>query len=156
MRPGLVMSVLCLSLVTVLADEKKDQDTPKRHGVTADLKTFPQDTPKAALASIASAIENKKIDYLLAQLADPEWVDQRLRATGGDFNFLVKETTTKLVDDPAPLKHFQKFIKDGVWEMSDDAASVHGKDVPDRWAYFRKIEGRWFMENRYKPDSGAK
>jgi len=155
MRLALVLFAFAVPAL-VLADEKGPANAPKRYGIAADLKSYPQDSPRTTLASVAKAIEEKKIDYLLAHLADPEWVDERVRAYGGDFAFLVKEATGKLVDNPAPLKHFQKFQKDGTWETSEDAASVHHKDVLDRWARFRKLEGRWFLENRYKPDPGAK
>src|SRR4051812_1621842 len=45
-----------------------------RFRVTPDLKAYPQGTAKEALASVLEAVKKKRIDYLLAQLTDPEWV----------------------------------------------------------------------------------
>jgi hypothetical protein len=124
----------------------------KRYGIEADLKTYPQDTPKETLASVLKAIEGKHIDYLVAQLTDREWVDRRVKDTGGKFDELVKEATARLVDDPGPGRQLQRFAKEGEWEIKDDRASVHLKEGKDRWAYFRKEGSRWFLENRYKPE----
>src|SRR5438552_17204398 len=50
-----------------------------RYGIAPDLKTFPQATAKEALASVLKAVEAKRFDYLVAQLADPEFVDDRVK-----------------------------------------------------------------------------
>jgi hypothetical protein len=128
----------------------------KRHGVEPDLKAYPQATPKDTLGSVVKAIEDKRIDYLAAQLADPAWVDRRLKETGGKFDDLVKEASARLGDDPGPARLMQRLLKEGEWDVKEDRASVHLKDDKDRWCYFRKEGDRWFLENRYKPDSGEK
>src|SRR5689334_11118955 len=75
-----------------------------RFGIEPDLKSYPQGTAKEALASVLKAVEAKSIDYLVAQLADPDWVDGRLKKTDGNFKTLVKETSAKLLDDPGAAK----------------------------------------------------
>lgn len=119
-----------------------------RHGFEPDLKTYPQATPKETLASLIAAIENKRIDYVLAQLTEPEWVDSRVKDSG-KFSTVLDEAKDKLLDDPAPLKQLKQFAKDGEWIMADSStASVSHKDVVGRQAFFRKIGDRWYLLNR--------
>jgi hypothetical protein len=150
-----VAGVACTAAV-VAAGDAKPPAPEKRYGVEADLTAYPQATPKEALASVVKAVEDRRLDYLVAQLTDPDFVDRRVKDTGGDFAGLVKEATARLVDDPGPARQLQRLLKDGAWDAKDDRASVHVKDVRDRWCYFRKADGRWFLENRYKPDEEAK
>jgi hypothetical protein len=124
----------------------------QRQGIDPDLKTFPQGTPQEALASVLKAIEGKRVDYLLAHLADPEWVDQRLKDTGGKLNELRQETTRRLVDDPGAAKQLQRLLKEGEWDLEETDASVHLKEATDRWVFLHKSNGRWFLENRWKPE----
>jgi hypothetical protein len=133
-----------------------EPDTAARQGIDPDLKTYPQATPKEALASVLKAIENKRVDYLIAHLADPEWVDQRLKDTGGKLNELRQETTARLVDDPGAAKQLQRLLKEGEWENDSSSASVHLKEGTDRWVFLRKGNDRWFLENRWKPDPERK
>lgn len=151
-------SVLVLLLGgACLAPAAAQQGQPgKRHGIEADRKTYPQDSPKEALASVLKAIDAKRIDYLLAHLADPKFVDGRVEAYGGKFEELLKETKAKLLDDPGAAKLLRQFLEKGEWKIEDDTASVRLKDVADRWGWFRKMDGRWFFENRKKPEGEGK
>jgi hypothetical protein len=135
---------------------EKVAEPAKRYGIAADLKSYPQGTPQETLASALKAIENKRIDYLAAQLADPKFVDQRVKETGGQFDELVRGARAKLVDDPAPAKLFERFLKEGEWQVGDATASVRLKDVKDRCAYFHLENGRWFLENRFQPETDKK
>jgi hypothetical protein len=127
------------------------QGVRKRYGVELDRENFPQDTPKETLESIMKAIQMKKIDYLVAHLADPAFVDQRIAEVhGGKFEEMVRETTTQLVDNPDTLRIFRRFLKEGKWEgEKGTAASAKVNGVKDT-LYFRKIDDRWFLENRKK------
>lgn len=118
----------------------------KRYGIEVDRENFPQESPKEALDSIIKAIERKKLDYLVAHLADPAFVDQRVKGVhGGKFEEMVRETTTQLADNADTLKIFRRFFKEGKWEGG--SARVDGfKDG----LYFRKVDDRWFLENRKK------
>jgi hypothetical protein len=125
-----------------------------RYNLAPRLKTYPQGTPKETLASVLAAIDDRRIDYLLAQLTDPEWVDRRVKDVyAGRFDELVQEATTTLAGDPAKVKELRRFQKEGEWEGADTTASVHLKDVKDRQAFFKKIGTRWYLENRQKPES---
>ena len=144
---GILFALVSVSFVTGAADPPA-----RRYGIEADLKTFPQATPKEALASVLKAIDAKRIDYLLAHLADPQFVDQRVKENGGRFDALVEETTGKLVDDPSAAKQLRRFLREGEWKIDADSASVQLKDVSDRAVYLRKVGERWFLKNQRKPE----
>lgn len=148
---GCLVALVCLSGAP--AQENK---SAKRYGVDPELDFFPQDSPKSALESVLKAIERKRIAYLLAQLADPNFVDERVKSYNGNFDELVNETTKKLKDDPAALKELHRFLKEGEWEGGDGTASAKLKDVKDRRVFMRKIGDRWYLENRMKPEAEAK
>jgi hypothetical protein len=146
MRSGWLVGLACL-VGLALADLRAEPAA--RHGIAADLKTYPQATPKQALASALQAVANKRVDYLLAQLADPQWVDARVRTYGGRFPELVRETTDKL--DAAAVKQLQRFLADGQCEMNERVAVFRLKEVPDRRVGFKKVGDRWFLEQPYRP-----
>jgi hypothetical protein len=147
MRIALAVLLGSVFVAGVAAQDKKAPD--KRYGIDADLKTYPQATPKETLASVLKAMDAKRIDYLLAQLADRAWVDKRVKGNGGSFAAAVEETTTQLIGDPGPAKLLRRFLKDGEWTIGDKTANVRLKDVEER-VYFHKADGRWFLENRKK------
>jgi hypothetical protein len=121
-----------------------------RYGLAPDLTTYPQDAPKTALASVLKAADAGKFDYLVAQLADPSFIDARVKELfGGDFEEQVKDTRARL--DPPALKELHRFLSDGEWTTSDSGASVRLKEVGDRAVFFRNIDGRWFLEHQSKP-----
>jgi hypothetical protein len=150
-----LVATLLLILLFVSA-ALAEPDPTARQGIDPDLKMYPQATPKETLASVLKAIETKRVDYLLAHLADPEWVDQRLQDTGGKLTELRRETTARLVEDPGAAKQLQRLLKEGEWETDIASAAVHLKEGTDRWVFLRQSNGRWFLENRWKPDSDRK
>jgi hypothetical protein len=128
-------------------------DLSKRHGIDADLKAFPQASPKEAVASVVKAVADKKADYFAAHLADPDFVDKRLKDTRATFaQFVEGDVKPKLIDDPGPLKQIQKFLQEGEFTVEKDRAEVRVKGVTDRALTLRQIDGRWFLENRYQPE----
>jgi len=145
MRLQLVVLVGLLSITSIQAAEPA-----KRFGIEADLKTYPQTTAKETLASVLKAIENKRYDYLVAQLADPEFIDQRVkRIFGGKFEDQVEDTRLRL--DSSFVKMLQRFAKDGEW-VGDGPTTVMLKDVKDRSVTFIKVGDRWFMQHSFKPE----
>lgn len=149
MRHSLAVALLLgLSLTGAVRADKPNET---RYGIAVDLKTYPQATAKEALASVIKAVEDKRVDYLVAQLADPNYIDDRVqRLYDGKFERQVEDTRLKM--DAATLKLFQRFLKDGEW-TTDKAKDecVRLKDVKDRCIYLRHIGERWYLENRYKP-----
>ena len=129
----------------------------KRYGIEADLEDYPQATPKEALRSVLKAIEGNRINYLLAQLADPPWVDQQVKQVQGDrFDELVQETADKLAHDRSSVKELRRFLSDGTWEEAGDTASAQLKDVKSHRVYLRKLGGRWFLENRQQASAAGR
>jgi hypothetical protein len=142
---------LVVAAAAVAAAQGQDTDAGKRYDIAADPAAYPQATPKETLASVIKAVEDRRIDYLLAHLADPEFVDKRVKEVhGGRFEGMVQETTAKL--DGLALRQLQRFARDGTWDVGTTRAMVRLKDVADRAVFFRKAGGRWFMEQRYRPD----
>jgi hypothetical protein len=120
----------------------------ERYGVAPDLKTYPQATPKEALASTLKVAESGRFDYLAAQLADPVWVDGRVkRLYAGRFAGQVEDTRARL--DSSTLKLLRRFLTEGAWSEQEDTASARLKDVPDRRVYLRRLGDRWYLEHRY-------
>jgi hypothetical protein len=121
---------------------------PARYDIAPDLKTYPQSTAKETLTSVLKAVEAKRVDYVVAQLADPSWVAERVkRLYGGRFAEQVDDTRARF--DPLALKQLQRFLKDGAWREDKERVSVRLKG-DKRCLYFKKDGGRWFMENADK------
>src|SRR5438309_2387443 len=119
----------------VAAQEPKDAP-PRRYGIEANLRDYPQETPKETLASVLRALERGRINYLLAHLADPAIVDKRVKEVyAGDLDELVRETTGKLADNPAALKELQRYRKEGEWEGGETSASAKLKEIKDRQVF---------------------
>jgi hypothetical protein len=119
-----------------------------RYNVDYDSNSFSQDTPKQALESVIRALGEKRVDYLLAQLTDPEFVDDQVKKVhAGKFDDLVRAVKTKLANDPDVTKNLVRFSKEGKWQPGDTAASVKLNDLKDQ-VFFRRIGDRWFFQNQ--------
>ncbi|GIW80086.1 MAG: hypothetical protein KatS3mg105_1893 [Gemmatales bacterium] len=97
---ALVLMLWAAALIggtSVNGQEKKDT---KRYNVELELSKFPQSTPKECLKSVLQAIVARRIDYLMAHLADPEFVDARVKKLEGGFDAVVEEARIKLAEDP--------------------------------------------------------
>ena len=101
------------------------------------------------------------MDYLLAHLADPRFVDETVAdyknslRQGNEksrqflaFDRLVNETPQYFLEDPTLLKELRRFGKEAEWETSETQAVGTLKSVQGRKVYLRKYENRWFLENR--------
>ncbi len=163
------------SLIAVLifcvagwAQDKPPQATA-RYGVAAELELYPQTSPKAAMVSITKALQRNRLDYVIAQVTDPAFVDEkvaqfygvkfgktpaedrdnpnyaaRLKEAFGDF---VKEANKHMADEEKQTGYLMKLLKEGAIEEAGTAAKVTHKDVPDLVLSFRQIEGRWYLLN---------
>ena len=156
---GPVLAIWLLGFFSYAQDEKKK--APLRYGFAVDETTFPQKTPAEAMTSIAKAIDRQKIDYLLAHMADPlyvdYWVDQYKKdfVQGKDegkrllaFERLTRETGTYFQNDPLLVKDLRIFAKDAKWEEKDDLAIGTVETIPARKVFLRKFGERWFLENK--------
>jgi hypothetical protein len=157
--PALLLGLACTAAVP--AQEKDEALLGKRYGVPLRLRTYPQKTPQEALQSVIKAFEMVELSYLLAHLADPRYVDQRVREQkllvpkGAPeeardivaFERVVREVSEHLRADPALVRELQQLGREGEWEAGDDKAAARLKGGTRR-AFFRKIKDRWFLENR--------
>lgn len=122
-----------------------------RHGVAPDAAAYPQQTPRQAVESVLKAAEAGRFDYLVAQLADPAWVDDRVkRLHGGRFAGQVEETRARL--DAAARKLLGRFLMEGEWSADDGLATARLKDVPGRVVRLHCLGGRWYLEHRDRPE----
>src|SRR5215207_7424920 len=111
-----------------LAASCQDAD---RFGVGRAAKGYPQASAKEALSSVLKAIDAKQFDYLVAQLADPSFMDDRVkRVYAGRFDEQVRDTRTRL--DPSAVKQLRKFAADGRWTLDKDSAVLALEDVKER------------------------
>jgi hypothetical protein len=148
----LVAAMLALfALPNLTAAEPEKGQSTTRYGIELDLKSYPQGTPRETLASVLKAIANKRFDYVVAQLADPAYFDERIkRLFAGKFDEQVAETRTKL--DAPTVKLLERFLSDGDWEATKSPVLVLLKDVKDKSLMFVKIGDHWYWKNNYQPE----
>ena len=133
-------------LLALLLTLPAQADSTKRYGVELDAKAFPQSTPKEALASALKAIDGKKYAYLVAHLADPAFVDDRIkRVYAGKFEEQVDDTRARL--DALVVKQLRRFLDDGKWDVDKTDATVTNEDVPDRAVRLVKKGDRWYLSH---------
>jgi hypothetical protein len=155
------MMVLAFSFCGSAQEEGKPKGPLNRFGYNLDEMTYPQKTPQETMKSIALALSRRKVEYMLAHLVDPHYVDywiERYKAAfpkGSDaartliaFDRLVNETHKYYVNDPLILKELRQFAKDAEWEEKDALAVGSVKTMPGRKAFLRRVGDRWFLENR--------
>lgn len=136
--------ILCLLALSALAQDAK------RFGIARDAKAYPQATAKEALASVVKAIDDKKFDYLVAHLADPTFVDDRVkRVYAGKFDEQVQDTQARL--DPATVKQLRRFLKDGTFTSEKEEAVVRLDDVKNRVVRLIARDGIWYLQHPSAP-----
>lgn len=158
---GALATILIVSATLTAAAQQPDK-LAKRYGFEVNIAQYPQKTPKESLESVIQAVQNKRIDYLLAHLADPEFVDKRVTEyskglQGSEdakiflaFDRLVKETSSHFMEDPLLARELRDFARDGEWEGDESKASAKLKSIPTRRVFMKKMQERWFLENRQK------
>lgn len=118
-----------------------------RYGQEFDTDGYSQNTPRDTLASVIKAIERRKVEYLLAHLTDPVFVDERVaQVHRGSFPAMVQECIDKLRDDPESIDLLRRFLKDGEFEQQDAEGRATLKGSRER-LYFKRYEARWFLDN---------
>jgi hypothetical protein len=137
-----------LPLALLILSPLAAQEKTTRHGIALDTKTYPQSTAKEALASVLKAVTDKKIDYLVAQLADPAFVDDRVkRIYGGKFDEQVEDTRGRL--DPFAVKRLKRFLDEGKWDIGKTEATVTLDEVKERQVKLILKDGRWYLKNAW-------
>jgi hypothetical protein len=150
--------ILMVGLAPAQDDAKK---ASRRFGFDVDEVIYPQKMPAEAMKSIVTAIDRKRVDYLLAQLADPAWVDYWVYQYKQEFTLgkeegrrllaferLTKETNLYYQNDPLIVKDLRVFAKDAKWAEEGETAIGTVETIPARKVYLKKVGDRWFLENR--------
>jgi hypothetical protein len=151
-----------LFLVSGLAAQQPDK-LAVRYTYEIDLKQYPQKTPQDALKSVITAIAKQDYHYLIAQLADPAYVDGKVNdyaalLTKGKkeakafvaFQRLVKETQAHFLEDPELVQELKRFAKDGEFKTDADQTVVSLKSLVGRQVFLKLIGERWFIEQRQR------
>src|SRR5262249_45521748 len=138
----------------------QDEKVPTRYEGPPDLESYPQTSPQETLAAVLKAIDRNRVDYLLAHLTDPAFVDERVKKTGqarpfDGFNQLVREVAAKLAEDPESVKELRRFAREGEWKTTGGRAVARVKDLKDRQVSMQKIGDRWFFRNQKEDEAKA-
>jgi len=144
-----------------VAQDAAKQKPPRRFGFEVDETTYPQKSPAEAMKSIAILLDRGRVDYLLAHLSDPSYVDhwvERYKANFPQgkadarhllaFDRLVRETTKYFDNDPLIVKDLRMFAKEAKWSEEGNVATGSVDTIPARKVFLRKIGERWFLENK--------
>jgi hypothetical protein len=157
---GLVL--IGLTLPAVAQEEGPAPDRlAQRYGMQVNPLSYPQKTPEEALKAVVRALEKKSMEYLLAQLADPKFVDGRIAEyrqaipTGSEqgkiflaFDRLQRETEDHFFADPQLLRELRILARDAKWDTTENQATGAAEAIPGHKVYLRRIGERWFLENR--------
>ena len=143
------------------AQDQAKKQPPRRFGYDVDETTFPQQSPAIAMKSIAAALNRKNVDYLLAQLTDPAYVDYWVEHYKKDFTLgkdegrrllafdrVVRDANEYFQSDPLIVKELRMFAKEAKWDEVDNIAIGTVETIPTRKVYLKKIGERWFLENK--------
>lgn len=140
---------LFLLICLVWAPTTSGQTTPLRYGIGRDLNAFPQDSPLTLKSSILKSLEAGRIDYLIAHLTDPKFIDPRIaKSFEGKLENQARETKAKLVG--TELGNQLKLILQGgqLTIKGNEAVIIHPKLGNGLIVRFLKIEKLWYMDNR--------
>jgi hypothetical protein len=159
-------------VILALAAHAQEREGPKlqyRYGFSFN-DAYSQKTPQETMRSIVKAFDNNRYDYFAAQLIDPEFVDSKVRELKKEFPTVKEESKTLLAfdrvlkqirehfrDDPVLEREIRFFARETavkdvpapVWEIAGDSAVGTWKGSP-RKIHMKRIEDRWFMENRQR------
>jgi hypothetical protein len=163
MRAIVVVAVVLIPIAGALGQDGDKGKTIKRYGIELDTKKYPQSNPKEALGSVLKAIGDNRVDYLLAHLADPAFVDKRIGTYASQldpslneqtrivvaFDRLLKRTIENFLDDPTKLEELKRFFKDGDWADQESIAVASLKNQKARQVFMKRIgDDRWVLQDR--------
>jgi len=162
MRTGVtIVAAIFLAAVSTAQDDVKKKPAEPRFGFSVDDDLYPQKTPAETMKAIVTAYDRRRVDYLLAQLIDPAYVDYWVNqykqefTAGKDegrrllaFERLTRETNLYYQNDPLIVKDLRVFAKDAKWTDEGDTAVGAVESIPARKVFMKKIGERWFLENR--------
>lgn len=154
------MMLLTLCALGFAQDDVKKKAGP-RFGFEADEENYPQKAPADTMKSIIAAYDRRRVDYLLAHLADPVYVDYWVNRYKDDFkkgseegkrmlafDRLTRETEKYFENDPLIVKELRIFAKEAKWAEEGNLAVGAVEKIPARKVYLKRIGERWFLENK--------
>ena len=80
-------------------------------------------------------------------------VDESRKAA---FRQLVQDINQKILDDPESFRDMRKLLADGTFEDAETGTKVTHPAVKHRALYLRKIDNRYFLENRQDAQADPK
>src|SRR5262249_54885157 len=141
--------VFCVATALPAQDDSK---LAKRYTYEVNARDFAQSTPQETLKSVVKAIAGGKVEYMLAHLVDPEFVDAKVEkykelVTQGKkeakafsaFRRLVKETEEHFLEDPELVQQLKRFIKEGEWKEDKGTAVASVKSLVGRHVFMKQI-----------------
>lgn len=117
--------------------------------VNSRMQTFTPYFEKVAAEQISKTGAGARLQSAELQM------QVREKAETLNFKRLALDIRKKMLDDADNLKAMKKLLRDGQFVEEGDSARATLKDEKDVAIYFKKIENRWFMENR-REDKPAK
>jgi hypothetical protein len=84
---------------------------------------------------------------------DPEEFEKRIakEATVRGFRQMTLEVKERFAEDPSHLRELQKYLRDGVETIDGNSAKIALKSEKIKAMYFKKVNDKWFMEDRTAP-----
>lgn len=160
---SIFLLILLLAGSATVWGQVQEADPFTRYKVPLDLRRYPQSAPEKALASVVQTINEGNFDYLMAQLADPDYVDGRVAEykkglTGPDeardlvaFDKLAKEVRRHFQQDPTLAQELRRLAKEGKVDFPNKTAFIHLPNITSHGAMFKSIKGRWYLQNSRHP-----
>jgi hypothetical protein len=140
--------MLVLANLPLAAQEKKEKENVQtRFGVLPNVELYPQSEPKELLNSVVKALQQGRVEYLLAHLTDPSFIESRMRNSNASFSELVEVAKAKLKEDPDLYRSIRIIAREGELAEQGDVAMFSHKDFKDRKIFVVKIGQRWFIRN---------
>jgi len=68
--------------------------------------------------------------------------------TRANFRTLVGQIGQQVAGEPQHVKDLRRFARAAEFQVAGDTATATLKDVKDRALYFKKVNNRWYLENR--------
>lgn len=146
--------------VVATAAPGQNVTTAKRYEIEENLVKFPQQSPQQAMQSVVKLLNENRLDYLVAHLADPAYVDAKVEAYSKlfegppkavelvAFNQLVKEIGEHFRLDPTLTEELRRYPKEGMWEVGKTKASARLPGIAARQVFFVEAKGRWYLQNQ--------
>jgi hypothetical protein len=77
-------------------------------------------------------------------------------ATRANVRQLGEQIRQKFEDEPDNLRDLKRFSREGQFQDAGETSTASIKDIKDRALYFKKVNGRWFLENKKEDKPAAK